>query len=180
MQLNIPFRLPFRPTLPPLLAMAVAALCGCTPLSEKEKEYLERRQEEREEQESFSQRMQSSEQINAVIQKVKAHPVEGGTAAENWINLKMQQLRDRKVEIIYQKWTSSQKTTDRHEVRFLYTVLGDNYEPEKHGYLWEVDNTLDQVTGPLELSSAELEPAYKKRGQSQAEIKRRQNRWSLE
>ena len=180
MQHYIPNRLRPVPALRAGAFLLLALAAGCTPLSQKEQEYLDKKKSEKEQQEGFGQRLQSTEQYNGIIQKVKATAVDGGAPAENWINLKIQQIKDQQVNVIYQKWTASQKSADRYEVRFLYTVLNKNYEPEKHGYLWDVDNTLDQVTGPVELTAAELEPAYKKRGKTQSEIKRQQNKWSLE
>jgi hypothetical protein len=178
MQHYIPNRLRPAPALLAGVLLVLALASGCTPLSKQEQEYLDKKKNEKEQQEGFGQRLQSTEQYNGIIQKAKA--VDGGAPAENWINLKIQQVKDQGVNVIYQKWTASQKAADRYEVRFLYTVLNKNYEPEKHGYLWDVDNTLDQVVGPVELTAAELEPAYKKRGKSQAELKRQQNKWSLE
>jgi predicted transcriptional regulator len=177
MQHYNPSRLRIRRAVHAALVLAVLATAGCTPLSEKEKEYLETRKAEKDESENFSRRMESSEQYNDIIQKIQKSPVEGTTLAENWVRLRLTQTGE---QVIFQKWTASQKTTDNYEVRFLYTILSKAYEAKKHGFLWSFDKTLDRITGPIELKPEELEPTYKKRGKSQVEIKREQNRWSLE
>lgn len=179
MQHYIPPRLRPFPLLRAALSAALLAASGCTPMSEKEKEYMERRQTEKEQQESFTRQLESGEEYNTVIRKVKDQTVEGGARSEDWVKLQLN-LVQAPEQVIYQKWTASQKAAERFEVRFLYTVLNRTYEAEKRGYLWNVDNTLDQIAGPITLSREELEPAYKKRGRTQSEIKREQNKWSLE
>jgi hypothetical protein len=179
MQHYIPSRLrPFR-LLRAAVSVVLLTAAGCTPMSEKEKEYMERRESEKEQQENFTRQLESGEAYNAVIKKVQDKPVEGGARAEDWVKLQIN-LVQAPEQVIYQKWTASQKAAERFEVRFLYTVLNRTYEAEKRGFLWNVDNTLDQIAGPITLSREELEPAFKKRGRTQSEIKREQNKWSLE
>ena len=129
-------------------------LPSCTPLSEEEAEYLARRKEESEFETSFGESLQTGMERTSAINKVKEWGKEGETInQEQWARYRM---GDEDGTIVYSRWDARKRSGDRYEVQFLYTVLPPGEDPVKKGFVWTVDNVIDQVTGPRPMNLNEL------------------------
>jgi len=156
-------------------------LAGCTPMSDTEREYLEKRAEEKEQMENFSSRLQTGGQLSDVLKKAQNHPVEGVGTSQEWVVAKLDRIKlEEKMDIPYQNWVVRPQSDKLYEVRFIYSTLGNNYEVTKKGFSWQVDTLIDRVTGPNELDEAELEPSYRRRGRQDTAVQTREKRWSLD
>jgi len=163
------------------ILMLVIHFAACTPMNETEREYLEKRAEEKEQMENFSSRLQSGSQLSDVLKKAQEHPVEGVGSSQEWVIAKLDRVKlEEKMDIPYQNWVVRPKSDKLYEVRFIYSTLGDNYEVTKKGFSWQVDTLIDRVTGPNELDEAELEPSYRRRGREDTAAQTREKRWSLD
>ena len=62
----------------------------------------------------------------------------------------------------------------------ICSLLNGQYESEKHGLLWRVDNVIDRIIGPREMEPEELGARGGRSGKSQADRTRTRERDSLE
>lgn len=89
-----------------------------------------------------------------IVRESKAPEGEGRTEA--WLE---QRLRAIPGQVLFPHWTARRRGAARYEVRFTYTVLGDDQRIERAGLAWDVDLVLEAARGPRPLSEEELTPA---------------------
>ena len=170
-----------KPPLPLLLALGLACAAGCTPMSDQEKTYLERRDKERTDREAFSKTLGTKDELAESVKKVKeaAHP--GGESMETWVKVQ-ESDKAQKGDIIWRQWSASLKSQNVYDVKYLYTVLDRrDYQATKFGYAWTYDETIDRVDGPREMTREELQPRSRKREAATSEkTKADSDPWSLE
>ena len=103
-----PFQHSLRPSTLRLTAsgLALAVLSACTPMSEAEKEYLQKRQEERDAESQFQDNITHNAKINDLLKKVKEWKQEDGHTAEQYIRI---QIDSAKGQVLTPAWTVTQK-----------------------------------------------------------------------
>jgi len=152
---------------------------GCTPMTDTEREYMEKQKEEEEEAGAFRKDLEAGSEMNEIIQKVKDFRREDGFSNEEWLDRYM--ARHKQVaNVIWDDWVPRKVAEDKYEVKYLFTLLNGQYESEKHGLLWRVDNVIDRIIGPREMEPEELGARGGRSGKSQADRTRTRERDSLE
>ena len=127
---------------------------SCTPLSDEEQEYLNQRREENEFETTFGESLQSGMERTSAINKVKEYVKDGESInQEQWVRYR---LGEENGTIAYSRWDGRKRAGDRYEIQYVYTLLPPGADPVKKGYVWTVDNVIDQVTGPRDMEINEL------------------------
>jgi hypothetical protein len=163
----------------PLTCMTLLGTVGCTPMSEAEQEYLDKQRELEDEEGALKKGLESGSEMNAIIQKVKDFQRDDGLTNEEWLDRYM--ARHKQVaSVVWDDWVPRKISKDKYEIKYLYTLLDAQYESEKHGLVWRVDDVIDRTIGPREMTPEELGSRGGKSGKSQADRTRTRERDSLE
>jgi len=143
-----------------VIALCLLGIVGCTPLSEAEQEYYEQKEKEREDRDTFGERIETGIEEQEMIDEVQNFipEDEGAQLQRNWV--KDQMAKDKIAgSVIYEskaKWLAFKKPGDKYEVWFVYTVKKDDGTIQKKGFSWVKDNTVDKINGPRIMNEAEL------------------------
>jgi hypothetical protein len=88
------------------------------------------------------------------LKLVKQNPAEEGEGTmADW----MQHILDTETgQTMFPRWSAKRRGVNRYEVRFVYTVLGEDYRITKKGYSWSVDLVLRTVGPPRVIPVDEL------------------------
>jgi hypothetical protein len=131
------------------------AICfGCSPPTEQEQEYFEKRAQEREALESTTRTLQGSTRHAEAMAQVKEHQAPDGKGTiEDWVSRKVEAAED---NALFPRWKVRPRGGDKFEIRYEYTLIDENYDFEKKGYAWTVDLMLKIVSPHRELTDAEL------------------------
>jgi hypothetical protein len=133
----------------------LAGLCfACSPPTDQEVAYFDKRAQEREELERTTQTLQGSTRHAEAMAVVKGHaaPDAKGTI-EDWVSRKASEARS---HALFPRWKVVPRGRDKYEVRYEYTLMEENYDLEKKGYAWTVDLMLKIVSPHRELKDSEL------------------------
>ncbi len=160
---------------PRTLLIALAALAACTPMSDSEKDYLEKRREEREAEARFQDNLTQNAKINDLLKKVKEWKHEDGRTAEQFVRIQMDQAEG---QVLSPTWSVSQKKQGLFHVTCRYMMLDADYNRVRIGYRWIVDEQLDRITGPETLRPEEL--ASRSERETRTRQLRQRDPWSLE
>ncbi len=129
-------------------------LAGCSPVTEGERQYLERRKTEREQREALRTALVEGAKDEDVLQMVReALAPEGAGTMEAWVDRKTAAFRD---QIMFPKWEVLRRGSSKYEVRYSFTVMDANSAMSKRGFYWNVDFDLRVVSLPKEIMPAEL------------------------
>jgi hypothetical protein len=144
-------------------------------MSEAEKEYLQKRQEERDAESQFQDNITHNAKINDLLKKVKEWKQEDGHTAEQYIRI---QIDSAKGQVLTPAWTVTQKRQGVYHVTCRYMQVDEEYNRIRIGYRWAVDEQLDRITGPEKLRQEDLAS----RGELETRTRqlRQRDPWSLE
>ncbi|MFT5121971.1 MAG: hypothetical protein ACI9TH_000499 [Kiritimatiellia bacterium] len=171
----------FRQTLRRMLigASLLTILCSCTPVTEREQEYLDSQKEEKEKEDAFGKKLDAGAEQAEMIKKVQEKERPDGLTNEEWLNRHM--AGEARVGTIpVDDWVATELSANNFEVRYTYTLLNRNYEPTKKGMAWKIDSVLERVIGPRILTPEELGGRGKRVGKMQSERWEKKDRDNLE
>ncbi|MBN1268749.1 MAG: hypothetical protein JXB04_04115 [Kiritimatiellae bacterium] len=139
-----------------LAVAAGALLAGCGPMSDEEQEYLDLRAADAEQRAAFSQALRGGEEESEAIRLVKESAAEDeqGTT-EEWVERRLAEVKG---QVLFARWNARRRGAGKYEVRFTYTVLGDDQSIERQGLQWDVDLVLEVASAPRPMTAAELTP----------------------
>ncbi len=133
------------------LAALVGSCLSCTPQTEEEKAFFERRAQEREVLESITADLQGSTRYAEAMDLVKKGKApDGKGTVEDWAEKKAGN------RALFPRWAVLPKGADKYEVRYEYTLMGENYDLERKGYAWTVNLMVKIISPHRELSDKEL------------------------
>ena len=164
-----------------LLLIILLGITGCGQLSDTEQEYLDKQREEKEEAGAFRKDLESGAETTEVIKQVQDFRRDDGLTNEEWLDRYM--ARHKQVaSVVWDDWVSRKidNSEDKYEVSYRFSLLNAQYESTKHGLVWRVDNVIDRVLGPREMTPEELGSRGGRSGKSQADRSRLRARDSLE
>jgi len=151
------------------------ALAACTPMSETEREYLEKRREEREAEANFQDNLTHNAKINELLKKVKEWKQEDGRTAEQFMRIEMDKAKG---QVLAPAWTVNQTKRGVFHVTCRFMMLDEDYNRVRVGFRWMVDEQLDRITGPETLRPEEM--ASRTERETRTQQLRRRDPWSLE
>ena len=149
-----------------LLLLLLGGGISCTPLSDTEQEYLDRRREETEAFEAMGDALASGEEEAKYRKKVQEAEMADGQSMEQWLRTVLAEAGGSRITSL-DRWSVKKLSDTVHEVKFTYSVMDDSNSVQRKGYSWKVDDVLDQVDGPRELKLAETRSASERRKFSQ-------------
>ena len=135
----------------------VAALffAGCSPESDGERAYARNRQQEQLRQDHLRSTLEGVTEETAAVDMVKqwaAPEGEEGTT-EQWT---LRQLQAVGGDALFPHWRALRRGRGRYDIMFTYTLMNELGTAEKKGFAWHADLVLKVVSGPREMSAAEL------------------------
>lgn len=138
-----------------LFCLLVCVLAGgCSPQTDAEREYRERRRVESIVRESIRDSLEGGAEESEAIELVKESPApDGETATAAWLQASM---NERSGSILFPRWQAFRRGIDRYEVWFSYTFMAPDGAIQKKGYAWNVDLMLKAVKEPRPLTESEL------------------------
>lgn len=139
-----------------VLGAAVVCLlaAGCSPQTDAEREYLERRRVESLVRESIRETLEGGAEESEAVDLVKqSRAADGSGTTESWLR---EAMDERKGDILFPRWQAFRRGLDRYEVWFSYTFMAPAGGVEKVGYSWNVDLMLKTVNEPRPLTEREL------------------------
>ena len=162
----------------PLFVPAALLLGACAPTTEREKEYFEQREAEREARESLRSKLIDPVRDVDVIAMVStsAAPDKVGSTAE-WVNRNLNQLGG---QVMFPRWRATRQGSNKFDVRFTYTIIDERNSMTKKGYSWSVDTVLNMVGPPRELVAVDVATPRGPEVTEQQRRRVRQEEFSLE
>jgi len=147
-------RLPNRFTLRPLTGLLLLLAVACSPLTEQEQAYYEERRREQEEEREQERILTDSGTVNEAVEMVKeGTDPETFVTWEDWLATELAQEPGR---VMFGRWRVVSRGRGRVQVRYEYTVMGENYEMARKGWGWDANIPLRQVASPRPLLDDEL------------------------
>lgn len=159
-------------------ALAAIGLAGCAPPSDREREFFEERDMERQQREAFARSLESGAEEGEVLKLVQGSAAEDGEGTvEEWI---VRQLGMIEGQVLFPRWEVRRRGASKYEVRYLCTVVADDHSVQKRGYSWNVDLVL-RIVGPHSvLDPEDLTQRTRGRMSQQRQQKQARERFSLE
>lgn len=137
-------------------ALLLVCLAACSPPSDRERQYMRQREEERAQRESLKVAIVESAKDTDVIRLVKGSPSpDANLTTETWVDQQMAQIRG---QVIFPRWEVSRRGSSKYEARYTYTLLDAENSMTRRGWRWEADVVLKVVGAPRELEPEESAP----------------------
>jgi len=133
------------------ILMACAA-GGCRPVSENGREYYSAREKAQRQKEKLQEVLETDRSEAAAIELVReSRAPDGQGTVEDWIKRRQEQEGGR---VLFPHWEARPRGRDRYEVRYTYTVAGEDYSIVKKVLAWNADMVLKLVGGVREIQPA--------------------------
>lgn len=146
--------MPHNPFRGMVLAGLVLVLVACGPVTEEERAFFEAREEEREQERMFQQKLTEWNSVEGAIEMVRAEPAPGDRdeSNEEWIERRRTAVRG---EVMFPRWEANRVGANRFIVQYTHTVIDEDYNIERTGFRWDVDTLLKQIEGPVTIDPEE-------------------------
>ena len=130
-------------------------LAGCSPESDAERTYARNRRQEQLRQDHLRSTLEGVTEETAAVDMVKQWPAPEGEegTTEPWT---VRQLQAVEGDALFPHWRALRRGRGRYDVMFTYTLMNELGTAEKKGFAWHADLVLKVVSGPREMSAAEL------------------------